>query len=51
MPTRTGKDKRGCFARWGRTGKKYYYKCGDPRARDRAKTKANKQGRATHASK
>ena len=46
MPTRTGKDSKGCFARWGTTGKKYYYKCGNTQARNRAKAKANRQGRA-----
>ena len=51
MPTRTGKDKKGCFARWGESGKKYYYKCGDSEAREQAKRKANKQGRAIEASK
>lgn len=45
MPTRTGKDKKGCFAQWGNQ-KKYYYKCGDKKARERAKRKANEQGRA-----
>ena len=49
MPVETGKDSRNCFARWGRTGKKYYYKCGDVTARKRAQAKAVKQGRAIHA--
>jgi hypothetical protein len=48
MPTNTGKDKKGCFAQWG-SGKKYYYKCGDAIARQRAIEKANRQGRAAHA--
>lgn len=48
MPTRTGKDKKGCFARWG-SGKKYYFKCGNRQARKRAISKANIQGRAAHA--
>jgi len=49
MPTRTSRDSKGCFARWGSSGKKYYYKCGDKKARDRAKAKADRQGRAAHA--
>ena len=43
----TGKDSKNCFARWGKTGKKYYYRCGDAAARKRAQAKAAKQGRAT----
>jgi hypothetical protein len=49
MPVATGKDTKGCYARWGGHGKKYYYKCGDSAARDRAKVKAGKQGQAAHA--
>ena len=44
MPVQLGKDKDGCFARWGDAGKKYYYTCGDEAARNAAKTKAYKQG-------
>lgn len=50
MPVHTGKDSKGCFARWGKHGKKYYYRCGDGKARSKAKEKANEQGRAAHAS-
>ena len=49
MPTRTGKDSKGCFARWG-SQKKYYFKCGNATARKRAIAKANKQARAIRAS-
>ena len=49
MPTRMGKDSKGCFAKWGGRGKKYYYACGDAAARNRAKAKANRQGAAAHA--
>jgi hypothetical protein len=48
MPTHTGKDSNGCYARWGSTGKKYHYECGNKEARDRAKAKADAQGRAAH---
>ena len=50
MPTKTGKDSTGCFARWGSSGKKYRYRCGNDQARKQAITKANKQGAAAHAS-
>ena len=45
MPVNTGKDQKGCFARYGKQ-KKYYYKCGDDAARKRAVVKATKQGLA-----
>jgi len=51
MPAQRGKDKKGCFWRWGSSGKKYYYKCGDKAASTRAKKKANIQGRAIHVRK
>lgn len=44
MPVRTGKDSKGCFARFGQSGKKYYYKCGNTQARNRAKQRAHVQG-------
>jgi hypothetical protein len=50
MPVHTGKDKEGCYAQWGESGKKYHYRCGDDEARDRAKAKAERQGRAARAS-
>jgi len=49
MPVHTGKDSQGCFAQWGKHGKKYYYECGDSAARARAKKKAERQGRAAYA--
>lgn len=49
MPAQTGKDSKGCFARWGTRGAKYYYKCGDAAARQRAINKAKAQGRAIKA--
>ena len=49
MPVNTGKDQKGCFARYGKQ-KKYYYKCGNKKARERAKKKANEQGRAIRQS-
>ena len=50
MPTKLGKDSKGCFARWGSSGTKYYYTCGDNASRNRAKDKADKQGRAVYSS-
>ncbi len=49
MPVKTGKDKQGCYARWG-SGKKYHFKCGSKSARERAKKKASKQAQAIFAS-
>jgi len=49
MPTTTGKDSKGCYARWGKQAK-YYYECGNDDARERAKAKADKQGRAIRTS-
>ena len=46
MPVQFGKDITGCFARWGKQGKKYYYECGVESARNNAKQLAHKQGRA-----
>lgn len=43
MPYITGKDKEGCYIKWGESGKKYHYTCGDEESRDRAKAKAQKQ--------
>lgn len=49
MPVQTGKDNKGCFARWGTKGKKYYYICGNKTSREKAKDKALKQGQAIKA--
>jgi len=46
MPVHTGKDSKGCYARWGEHGKKYYYKCKDKESRERAENRALQQGRA-----
>lgn len=44
MPLMTGKDKEGCYYKWGKEGKKYHYTCGDDSERKEAKKKAIKQG-------
>lgn len=46
MPISVGNDRDGCFARWGRDGKKYYYPCGNEALLEKAKSKAYKQGQA-----
>jgi len=50
MPVHTKQDSKGCYAQWGNSGAKYYYKCGDDAARKRAVVKAERQGRAIKAS-
>ena len=49
MPTRCKKDTKGCYCQWG-SQTKYRYTCGDKAGRARARSKANKQGQAAHAS-
>jgi hypothetical protein len=51
MPVRTGKDKEGCYAQWGKEGKKYYYTCGNERSKNYAEKKALQQGIAVEISK
>lgn len=46
MPVQYSKDTKGCFARWGQQGAKYYYKCGSKLSRSRATEKARAQGLA-----
>jgi|CZCB01.1.fsa_nt_gi hypothetical protein len=41
MPFQYGKEDGKCYVRWGSRGKKFYYKCGDEEARERAKKKAD----------
>lgn len=49
MPVRRGKDSDGPFFQWGRSGRKYRYRTGDERGRDRARARAVLQGRAAQA--
>ena len=44
MPVELGKDKDGCFARWGKVGAKYHYECGNESERLAARKKAIAQG-------
>jgi len=46
MPVQQGTDKKGPFYRYGKSGKKYYYKSRDESSRKRAKQKATIQGYA-----
>lgn len=48
--TTTRDGERACFYQWGGSGKKYFYECGNKQSRKRAKTLAQKQGAAAHAS-
>lgn len=51
MPTVRGIDRKGSFMKWGSKGKKYYYKKGSIKSLERAKGRANLQGRAINASR
>ncbi len=51
MPVILGKDKDGCYAKWGPEGAKYHYECNNESARTNAKDKALTQGRAIESSK
>jgi len=48
MPVKEGKDSQGCYYQWGNQ-RKYYYKCGDAKAAQRARVKAERQGRVIEA--
>lgn len=50
MPVRRGRDSKGAYYQWGKSGKKYHYESGDKQSRDSAREKATKQGQAAHAS-
>jgi hypothetical protein len=50
MPVNAKRDSKGCYAQWGDSGAKYYYRCGDEADKSRAIKLANKQGRAAYAS-
>lgn len=41
-----GKDKEGCYYKWGNKGKKYYYTPGDILSIEEAKAKARRQAAA-----
>jgi hypothetical protein len=44
MPVKLDKDKEGCYAVWGSSGKKYYYPCNDEVKKNKAKKLAYLQG-------
>ena len=50
MPVHWGRDSKGPYYQWGKTGKKYHYTPGNDRSKEIAKTKAQKQGKAIRAS-
>ena len=49
MPVHRGKDGDGPFYQWGDHGKRYRYESGDRTSRERARTRAARQGQAAHA--
>jgi len=49
MPVQRGKDEKGPYYSWGKSGKRYRYKPGSERSRKLAHAKASKQGRAIKA--
>lgn len=50
MPVQRGKDGDGPYYQWGGSGKKYHYESGNKSSREKAKAKAERQGRAARAS-
>ena len=50
MPVSRGRDSQGCYARWGGSGKKYYYTCNDDKSGLQAVRKANEQAKAAYSS-
>jgi len=50
MPVMRGHTKKGPYFRWGISGKNYYYTRWDYASRNRARAKAEKQGKAILAS-
>ena len=49
MPVKFGIDDQGCYAQWG-SSTKYRYNCGNDKAKEEARKKAQKQGAAIKAS-
>lgn len=50
MPVHRGRDGEGPYYQWGDSGKRYRYEPGDKESRDKARERAEKQGRAVRAS-
>lgn len=50
MPVHRSKDSEGPYYQWGESGKKYRYESGNKQSRERARKKAERQGRAARAS-
>ena len=48
MPVISGRDKKGKYLKWGKSGKKYYYN--SEASKKRARVKALEQARAIYAS-
>jgi len=50
MPVQFGRDAKGCWARWGGSGKKYRFPCASRRGKAVAARKAGAQGAAVKRS-
>ena len=50
MPVESGRDTKGPFFRWGKSGKKFHYTPRNEKSRNRAKQNAFKQGIAIEGS-
>ena len=50
MPVQFGRDASGCWARWGRSGKKYRFACSSKKGKAAAARKAGAQGSAVRHS-
>lgn len=50
MPVHRGKDSAGPYYQWGDSGKKYHYESGNKSSQEKAKQKAERQGKAARAS-
>lgn len=50
MPVHRSKDSEGPYYQWGESGKKYRYESGNKQSREKARKKAERQGRAARAS-
>lgn len=47
MPVRSGRDKEGCYVKWGERGAKYYYRCNSDKEKAEAVKKALAQATAS----
>jgi hypothetical protein len=50
VPVHRGEDGKSAYYQWGDHGRKYRYEAGDKASRERARARAERQGRAARAS-